>query len=44
MDGGYLLLVIGGSSVDEGEVGCLGTPHHQVRLGLRIIFMFNMSI
>ena len=26
VDGGCLLLVIGGSSVDQGGVGCPGTP------------------
>ena len=44
MDGGCLLLVIGGSSLDEGGVGGPGTPNHQVRLGLRIIFMYKVSI
>ena len=43
MDGGYLLLVIGGSGVDQGGVGDPGTPQSG-GLGLRIIFMYNMSI
>ena len=43
VDGGCLLLVIGGSGVDQGGVGGPGTPP-QVGLGLRIIFMYNMSM
>jgi len=40
MDGGCLLLVIGGCGVDQGGLK-VRENHHQVALGLRIVFMYN---
>ena len=42
-DGGSLLLEIGGSGVDQGRVGGR-EHHHQVGLGLRIVFMYDDAI
>ena len=43
LDGGCLLSVIGSSGIDQGRVGGLGT-YHRVGLGVRSIFVYNMSI